>query len=71
MPRTRPTSYGWPDAERALAKGVHPAVVAARMGTTREVVLETADEHGWPVRWQEPTPDEIVAAVAREIGRGG
>jgi hypothetical protein len=43
--------YGWAEAERDLADGVHPEVVAARIGEPIAFVLKTADAHGWPITW--------------------
>lgn len=54
--------YGWVDAETDLGEGIHPEVVAARLGEPIAYVLEVADEHGWPIRWQGPTPDQIIDA---------
>ena len=54
--------YGWLEAEAELAEGTHPEVVAARLGESIAYVLEVADEHGWPIRWKGPTPDQIVDA---------
>jgi hypothetical protein len=47
---TKPaTPYGWPKAQEELARGVAPAVVALRLGTSETAVLEQADSLGWPV----------------------
>lgn len=54
--------YGWTEAEADLAQGVHPEVVAARLGEPIAHVLEVADDHAWPIRWKGPTPDQIVDA---------
>lgn len=43
--------YGWADAERELADGTHPEVVAARLGEPIAYLLEVADERGWPITW--------------------
>lgn len=43
--------YGWAEAERELARGTHPEVVAARLGEHVSYVLEVADAQGWPIRW--------------------
>lgn len=48
--------YGWTEVERDLAAGVHPEVVAARLGEPIDHVLEVADDHAWPIRWQHPLP---------------
>lgn len=47
----RSMQYGWSDAEAALADGIHPEVVAARLGEPIDHVLEVADERGWPITW--------------------
>lgn len=56
--------YGWTEAEADLAGGVHPEVVAARLGEPIDHVLQVADEHAWPIRWQGPTPDQILDAAS-------
>ncbi len=43
--------YGWDDAQNDLAHGVHPEVVAARIGEPIDYLLETADTQGWPITW--------------------
>jgi hypothetical protein len=43
--------YGWREAEVELAQGVHPEVVAARIGEPIAFILETADAQGWPITW--------------------
>lgn len=43
--------YGWAEAERDLSLGVHPEIVAARVGEPLDFVLETADAQGWSVTW--------------------
>ena len=43
--------YGWGEAEAELAQGLHPEVVAARIGEPIAYVLEVADERGWPITW--------------------
>lgn len=43
--------YGWLEAEVELAQGVHPEVVAARLGEPIAFILETADAQGWPITW--------------------
>jgi hypothetical protein len=59
------SNYGWADAERELADGLHPEVVAARLGENVAYVLEVADERGWPVCWEGPTQDQILNAHER------
>ena len=44
-------TYGWGDAERDLADGVHAEVVSARLGEPIAYLLEVADERGWPITW--------------------
>lgn len=48
----RNMQYGWSDAEAALADGIHPEVVAARLGEPISYLLEVAAERGWPVTWE-------------------
>lgn len=55
--------YGWPEVEADLAAGIHPEVVAARLGEPIAYLLQIADEHGWPICWQGQTPDEIIDAA--------
>ncbi len=43
--------YGWDEAQSDLAAGLHPEVVAARIGEPISYLLEVADERGWPVTW--------------------
>lgn len=43
--------YGWQEAEVDLSQGVHPEVVAARIGEPIDLVLRVADEQGWPITW--------------------
>jgi hypothetical protein len=44
-------TYGWGDAERDLAAGVHAEIVSARLGEPIAFVLEVANERGWPITW--------------------
>ncbi len=44
-------TYGWSEAERDLAAGVHVEVVSARLGEPIAYLLEVADERGWPITW--------------------
>lgn len=54
--------YAWPEAEVDLAMGVHPAVVAARLGEPEGYIRDVADQQGWPIAWEnEPVP--AVGAV--------
>lgn len=66
----RRIDFGWGDAERALAEGVHPDVVAARLGEPIDYLLKVADEQGWPIRWHHalPSPDEMLERYARTYG---
>ena len=58
--------YGWAEAERDLSEGVHPEVVAARLGENIEYLLEVADERGWPITWAHvPQADDIIDAFAK------
>ncbi len=59
--------YAWPDAHADLEAGVHPEVVAARLGEHIDTVLTTADEQGWPVSWKGPSPDQIIDATERRL----
>jgi len=43
--------YDWPHVQADLANGVHPAVVAARLGEPEEYVRDVADAQGWPIAW--------------------
>lgn len=65
------SDYGWPQVEAELAGGVHPEVVAARLGEPIDFVLKTAAEQRWPIRWQphaEPSPDEVLTRLAKLNG---
>ena len=66
--RSRLGSYHWPRAQVDLAQGIHPEVVAARMGVHVSDVLATADEQRWPVSYRGPAPDDIIDRTARELG---
>jgi len=58
--------YGWVEAEHDLADGIHPDVVAARLGVHTDTVLEVASDHGWPVRWSHdlPSPGRTLTMCA-------
>lgn len=43
--------YGWPQVQTDLAEGVHPAVVALRLGESLDYVLEVATDRQWPIQW--------------------
>jgi hypothetical protein len=57
--------YGWEAAGRDLAEGIHPEVVAARLGEPIDYVLKVADDQGWPITWRGSTPDQILDAAGR------
>lgn len=44
--------YGWEDARSELETGIHPEVVAARLGEPIDYLLEVADQQGWQVTYQ-------------------
>ena len=70
---TKAENYGWSEAQNDLAVGVHPAVVAARLGERVDRVLEVADERGWPVAhlaYVAVSADEILNQFSREFGLG-
>lgn len=63
--------YGWPQVERDLSDGIHPEVVAARIGLPVNDVLDTADLQGWPVTHKQlptPSPDEVIDKYALLLG---
>lgn len=43
--------YGWAQAQEDLEEGLHPEVVAARLGEPISCLLEVADAQGWPITW--------------------
>lgn len=57
--------YGWAEVQQELEEGVHPEVVAARIGEPIAYLLEIADQQGWPISWRGPTPDQILDAHQR------
>jgi len=59
--------YGWGEAERELADGIHPEVVAARLGEPITYLIEVADERGWSITWSGQTPDEIIKAAGKAL----
>lgn len=61
-------NYGWDEARRELANGVHPEVVAARLGERIDYLLEVADQRGWPIRYQGASAEEVLAVHARRLG---
>lgn len=54
--------YGWDDARAELGQGIHPEVVAARLGEPVSYLLEKADEQRWPITYQGVTVDQILTA---------
>jgi len=68
---TKAESYGWAEAQRDLEEGLHPEVVAARLGEPIDHLLEVADQRGWPVSHRHhvrPNADEIIDAYSRQFG---
>lgn len=64
-------NYGWADVQAELEDGVHPAVVAARLGEPEPYVLEVAEQQGWPVSYKAhplPSPDEMLARYSSLYG---
>ncbi len=57
--------YGWSEAQEELEEGVHPAVVAARIGEPVDFVVETAEQRGWAIVWKAPTAEQILDAHER------
>lgn len=60
--RATTRDYGWSQAQADLADGVHPGVVASRLGDTEANVREIADQQGWPVSWSGQTAQQILDA---------
>jgi hypothetical protein len=62
--------YEWPQAEADLADGVHPEVVAARIGEPIDLVLKVAGEQRWPIRWAHvlPTAEVMLERFSRLYG---
>jgi hypothetical protein len=54
-------SYGWPEAQVDLARGVRPSIVGERLGENAAYILEVADAQGWPVTWNATRPVADVA----------
>jgi hypothetical protein len=68
---TKAESYGWAEAQRDLEDGLHPEVVAARLGEPIDHLLEVADQRGWPVSHRHhvlPSPDETLDNFSRMYG---
>lgn len=57
--------YGWANVQADLAEGIHPGVVAARLGEPEDYVLEVAVERGWPVTWVGPSALQILDTMER------
>lgn len=55
-------SYGWDEARSELEQGIHPGVVAARLGEPEDYVREVAEERGWPVSYVGVTAEQILDA---------
>lgn len=51
-----------------ILHGIHPEVVAARLGEPITYVLEVAEQQGWAVTYQGPTPEQILDAHERADG---
>ncbi len=49
-------SYGWPEAQADLARGVRPSTVGERLGENAAYIVEVADAHGWPITWNAKRP---------------
>lgn len=62
--------YAWPQAEADLALGVHPEVVAARLGESIDYLLQVAGEQKWPIRWAHvlPSPEKMLERFNRLYG---
>jgi hypothetical protein len=68
---TKAESYGWAEAQRDLENGLHPEVVAARIGEPIDCLLEVADERGWAISHRfhaTRNPDEIIDEYSRQLG---
>lgn len=63
--RATTRDYGWARAQADLADGIHPGVVAARLGDTEANVRAVAEELGWPVSWSGQTAQQILDAHER------
>lgn len=57
--------YGWSQAQEELEEGIHPEVVACRLGEPISYLLEVANQRGWPIVWKGPTADQILDAGER------
>lgn len=63
--------YGAAEAKHDLGGGVHPEVVAVRLGEPVSHVLKAAKEHEWPVLWRPhplPSPDQMIERFNRLYG---
>ncbi len=63
--RSHRRDYGWTEAREELEEGIHPAVVAARLGEPLDFVVEEAERQGWHIVWEGPTPEQILDAHER------
>jgi len=63
--RATTRDYGWGRAQEDLAAGLHPGVVAARLGDTEANVREVADQQGWRISWSGQTAQQILDAHER------
>jgi len=64
-PRGSCPDYGWSQAQEELEDGIHPAVVAARLGEPESYLIEVAEQRGWAVTYEGPSPDQILDAHRR------
>ncbi len=46
--------YGWSEVREELEDGIHPDVVAARLGEPVAYIREVAEQQGWAVVWDGP-----------------
>jgi len=65
LPHGSRPEYAWPQAQEELEDGIHPEVVAARLGEPVSYVLEVADQQGWAVTWKGPTAEQVLDAYER------
>jgi hypothetical protein len=57
--------YGWLEVQAELADGIHPEVVAARLGEPIDYLLRVAEDRNWPITYVGVTPDQILDAHER------
>lgn len=60
--------YAWPQAHRDLESGIHPEVVALRLGVHVDAVRVVADQQGWAIAWRGPDPDTVIDRYSRLMG---